>query len=476
MKFYLHTWAVLFLFTSSLSVQAETKYPKGFTWGVAFSAHQAEGNFGGGEFGDWWKFEHPPAGKKSPIGNGDNADIAVDHWHRYPEDIQLAKDLGTDSVRTSIAWEKVNPRPGEFNLAAIEHYQDVFKKMREAGIRPMIAFQHFTHPQWFHDRGGWLSPESPKWFLDYATFVVDHLGKYCDLWIVQNEPMMLVIMAYLNPLMPPNLGSPEAAFESAYNMGRAYRMVATMIHRKQGRTTDARGADGGLRGVGLANSLGYFEPANPNSAKDRYAVQLMADWMNWDLQRGIITGHLKFTFPHSNPARIWEKDMPARDLPADEFGPFFDWLGANYYSKSVVKYSSYKSNPIEFVSPPEQPADNWWPIYPQGMENILRQFAERFPGYPLVVTENGLADAKDRFRPAFIRDHLAAIDRALFGSERGPALDIRGYYHWSLFDNFEWLEGYKYRFGLVEIKYDQNLKRVTRPSFGVYRDEILKRK
>jgi beta-glucosidase len=448
--------------------QAGGKYPEGFVWGVAFSAHQAEGVAGGGEAGDWFRFEHPMSGK-SPIENGDTADLAVDHWNRYAEDLELAKRTGVRSVRISIAWEKVEPEEGRFNPSVLDHYRDVLVKMHELGLRPMVALHHYTHPQWFHDRGGWLSEDGPRKFLRYAEQVVGRLAGLCDLWITFNEPMILVVMGYERGLFPPNLRGPDNAFKAAVGLARAHRLVATMIHEVQG-ISHQTGGQGALRGVGVVNSFGVYDPFNKNDAEDVRVTNTMREWMNWALIRGILTGELRLRYPHARVPVPFYRPLDPSEADASPI----DWLGVNYYSRNLIRAKG-GDDPVGFASIAGPVADNWWPIYAEGMERILREATAEFPRLPLVVSENGLADARDAKRPDFIRDHLRFLDRVVLGSEKGPALDVRGYYHWSLFDNFEWLRGYQDRFGLYEVRYDQGLARVPRPSVVVFREEILRR-
>jgi len=444
---------------------AAPRYPDNFLWGVAFSAHQTEGSTGGGEAGDWWLYEHPAPGKASPIANGDTADLAVDHWNRYPEDIRIAKSLGVNTVRTSIAWEKLEPAPGVFSTEAIAHYRQVLQTMRAQGLRPMIALHHFTHPQWFHDRGGWLSADSPAVFARYAKRVVSELGDLCELWITFNEPMVLVTMGYLKGEIPPLQASLDSAYEAAYQIARAHRMAAAAIH-------DAQGPGG----IGLANSFQLYDPFDPGNPMDVRAADTLADLNNWAFVRGVLAQEMEFTIPEEVPSsHSFRREYPATDLLPWQVHPSLDWVGVNYYARYLIRYEPTSPLRASWITPEGPVSDNGWAIYPAGLERILRQTAERFP-LPLMVSENGLSDSSDSKRPGFIHEHLAAMDHAVFGSEQGPALDVRGYYHWSLMDNFEWLSGYQYRFGLVEIDYRDGLKRVPRPSARIYADEIARRR
>ncbi|MBI3535197.1 MAG: glycoside hydrolase family 1 protein [Deltaproteobacteria bacterium] len=467
-----------FITSQTLLAENVKYYPHTFMWGAAFSAHQADGAFGGGENGDWYEFEHSLINGVSPIQHGNTADRATDHWHRYSEDYEWAQKLGLNSLRTSLAWEKIEPSFGVFSEDVIQHYRGQFQNMIARGIKPMIALHHFTHPKWFHEKGGWLNPESPKWFLEYASFVVKHLGDLCDLWITFNEPMILVVMGYLKAEIPPLMKSIDASYEASFNMARAHRMVAYHIHQVQGDSPNGRGSDGTLRGVSFVNSLQIYDPLNPNNPNDVRAAKWVTKINNWDFLRGVETGILKFDLlPELMLGKSFERAMPQEDLPPwAQKGPFMDWIGVNYYNRWFIKYNFFNLLKVEWLVPDGIKGDNGYALYPEGLEQVLRQTHTEFPKYPLIVSENGLADGEDSRRPDFIKNHLLFLDKALFGNAQNLPLDILGYYHWSLMDNFEWLHGYLYRFGLLEIQYDNDLKRVPRPSYFVYLKEIQKRK
>lgn len=437
------------------------RYPGSFLWGAAFSAHQTEGVAGGGEGGDWYRFEHETRDGKPTIASGDTADRATDFWNRHDEDFREARAIGLSTLRTSIAWEKVNPAPGVFRADVLEHYGKIFDSMRAHGIRPMIALHHFTHPTWFHERGGWLSSEGPDLFLEYATHVVDHLGDRCDLWITFNEPMILAEMGYLKGIVPPLRASLTDTYEAAYQLARAHRKVATMIHAKQGPSPNAGGE---LRGVGLAHAGPLHDPLDPQNPKDREAAEVLANLSVWDFLVAVTGDRLTFRMPAEVPGGA----SFDRAFPADE-PPALDWLGVNYYTRWLISYAAKSKLRVEWHAPTSEHGDNGWPIAPEGLGRVLLDASARFPHLPLIVTENGLADARDDRRPAFLRAALASLDEVI------GKIDVRGYYHWALTDNFEWLDGYRMRFGLVEIRYDQGLARVPRPSAGVYAQAIRER-
>jgi beta-glucosidase len=458
---------VIFLLLTTLTTaeaSAQT-YPDSFIWGAAISAHQTEGAFEGGDNGDWYQFEHQTP---APILNGDNADLAVDFWHRYPEDLKIAKSLGINSLRISIAWEKVEPSEGQFNPEVIAHYRDILLMMRSLGIRPMVALHHCTHPLWFQAQGGWLTKQSPLQFARYADYVVSQLGDLCDLWITFNEPMVLVNEGFITGKFPPLVHSIPSAFEAAFNLARAHRLATALIHLRQ--PPVARSVPG-LHGVGLVNSLPLYAPKSAGNPIDELATYLTDEFANWAFLDAAVNGKLIW---HQG---IFESDMK-RELPKIEqeisgvtSSPEVDWLGMNYYSRYEISMDWSFHFHAESKSPTGVVGDNGWAVYPEGLEKVLRKGASRFH-VPWIVSENGVADVSDRIRPDFIKQSLQSLDHVVTGEH---PLDVRGYYHWSLMDNFEWLLGYTQKFGLVQVDFENNLTRTPRSSAYVYQSEIESR-
>ena len=451
---------------------AQATYPSTFLWGAAMSAHQVEGLTGGGENADWFPFEHTPG---RIYGNA-NADVATDHWRRYPGDFQLASGIGLNTIRTSLAWEKVEPSEGTFDHDVIQHYRDVLTSMHQQGLRPMITLLHGTTPLWFQNNGGFLARDSPQLFAAYVAFAVRNLSDLCDLWVTINEPMALLGGGYLEGTIPPQIASPESAITAAWNMIRAHRLATATIHALQ--PVIARGtADTGLRGVGLVNSWDLYEPYNPLDPLDDLVTSIYIELSNWTFAKGAVYG----TFEIDKVlGQLLGKDFARPSGALDDAGeiasPVLDWIGVNYYTLWAVQY---KLGSLPNLMVPRALAgkltDIGRAVYPPGTERILRDAAAQFPGFPLVMTENGVSDAADRLRPQFIVDTLHYLDRARFGHDGLPAIDVRGYYHWSLTDDFEWEWGYFSRYGLNQILYDQNLQRVPRASATVYCQQILER-
>lgn len=436
-----------------------------FGYGAAISAHQTEGATGGAEAGDWWAFEHgfdptsaalKPLGRK-PIARNENADIAVDHWHRYDEDFALAAALGLKSVRISIAWEKVEPEPGRFSREALSHYRAVLRSMRRHGLEPMVALHHFTHPRWFHERGGWPHGASAAYFERYARVVVTALDDLCDQWISFNEPSISVHLGYISGAYPPNERSLPRAFMAGLSFVRAHQGLARWIHRNSVAAPDAPRIGNRRDGrdeLGLVSSLQLYSPRNALSPLDHAAAWALDELANWTFLRVLL-----------REPTLRETSERPDERP--------DWLGVNYYGRFLVGVG----HPVRETPPrcvdSDRVADNGWCLYPPGLTTMLRKQAAQAPGVPLIVGENGLADAADALRPAVLRESLAAMDTARRGDATHPPVDVRAYFHWSLIDNFEWLHGYAHRFGLIGVERD--LVRRPRASAAVYAAEIRRR-
>jgi beta-glucosidase len=453
-------------------VLAQETYPSTFLWGAAMSAHQVEGLTGGGQNADWYPFEHTPGN----IYGNQNADVATDLWDRYPGDFQLASGIGLNTIRTSLAWEKIEPAEGQFNHEVIQHYRDVLTYMRQQGLRPMITLLHGTTPLWFQNNRGFLAQNSPQLFASYVAFAVRNLGDLCDLWVTINEPMSLLGGGYLEGTIPPQIASPASAIIAAWNMIRAHRLATATIHALQPLTSPNTPGTA-LRGVGLVNSWDLYEPYNRLDPLDDLVTSIYIELSNWAFAKGAVYANFEID---NVLGQILGKNLArpsgTLDDPGENASPVLDWIGVNYYTIWAVQF---KLGSLPSLVVPTALAGNLTDIgravYPQGTEQILRDAAAQFPGFPLVMTENGVSDAADRLRPQFIVDTLHYLDLAKFGHDGLPAIDVRGYYHWSLTDDFEWQWGYFSRYGLNQILYDQNLQRVPRPSATVYCQQILSR-
>jgi beta-glucosidase len=381
-----------------------TTFPADFLWGAATSAHQVEG---GNVGSDWWRFEHDP-GSAATESSGD----AIDHYHRYADDFRLLASLGHNAHRLSVEWARIEPAPGEVSTAALEHYRRVLDALAETGMTSFVTLHHFTLPAWFADRGGWLAPDALPLFERYCRTVLDALGDRIDLVGTINEPQMVALHGYLEGYHPP--GATNAVLWK-----RVGRVLLEAHHRAVAVTRETCDAP-----PGLLVQLPVLAPARDDAVTTELCRQLTAEIV----------------------------DLYLDDLRPGSGG---DWLGVQYYRKNWVDPAS----PTLFAPPPDGSAltQMGWAVHPDGLRAVLHRAART--GLPLYVTENGIATQDDDERIDYLEAHLAAVLAA-----RREGVDVRGYLHWSAFDNFEWSEGYRPLFGMVAVDRDDGFRRVPRPS------------
>lgn len=370
-------------------------FPAHFHFGTATSATQIEGTPAAT---DWAEFAATPG----RIKHGDRPDIACDHWQRIAQDTALIARLGVTAHRLSIEWARVEPEPGRFDDAALEHYCAELDALLAVGVEPVLTLHHFSFPSWLARRGGATAAELPSRFETYARRVARIVGKRVTRFLTINEPNVLIAQGYILGVWPPGVSAPARVPGAVRNLRRAHVAAYRALHEVLPHAQ-----------VGLAHHVRVATPASPRLL-DRAAA-----------------GLLDLTFN-----RLF------LDLPQD-------FLGLNYYSRDIVRFDARK--PAELfaargVSPGAALSDLNWEIYPQGLGTVLRSLARR--GKPIWITENGVADADDRLRARFIVEHLQEVSAAIASGVR-----VEGYLHWSLLDNFEWAEGYEPRFGLYAVDY-----------------------
>ena len=389
------------------------KFPEGFFWGTATSAHQIEG----GQNNDWIEWE---PGK---INDGTLSGQACDSWNRYLEDFDLIQKLNNNAYRFSIEWSRIEPEEGKWNQAAINRYQQMVVELQKLGIEPFVTLHHFTNPNWFAKKGGWKNKQAPELFSRYCQKMVESLPpvKY---WISLNEPDVYTELGFLAGYWPPQEKSISAANEVRKNLVKAHRLAYGLIKKVDSQSE-----------VGIAKNLIAFDPYRSWLPTDHLAVRLGHQWHN-----------------------RWFLEQTANSL---------DFIGINYYYHSRVKLKLYQSSTFFKDTVPQNVpvSDYGWEIYPEGLGRGI-EFAARF-NKPLYITENGIADAKDKMRIKFIQDHLVVLHQKIL-----EGYDIRGYFHWSLMDNFEWREGYSKKFGLFSVNF-KTQERKIRPS-GEYYAQIAR--
>jgi beta-glucosidase len=427
------------------------RFPPGFEFGTATAAYQIEGAVAEDGRGRsvWDTFSHTPG----TISGGDTGDVACDSYHRYGEDIALMRGLGVRAYRFSIAWPRVLPSgSGAVNPAGLDYYKRLVDGLREAGIEPVATLFHWDLPQALQDAGGWQDRDTAARFADYATAVADGLGDRVGRWITLNEPVVVTMNGHVEGSHAPGLKLGFGAFAVAHHQLLGHGLAVAAL----------RAATPGLP-VGITNNYGPCQPATDAEA-DKNATAL------WDA----LHNHL-FTDPvllHRYPQLTSQLAAEVvRDGDLDTIGAPIDFLGVNYYFPELVRADP--SAPLGMAPvqwPSSQRTSFGWPVVPEGLTETLTGLRERYPDLPpLYVTENGAAYPQPQHDPgrvSYLDGHLRAVRAAI-----DAGVDVRGYYCWSLLDNFEWAEGFAQRFGLVHVDFD-TLARTPKDSYGWYRDVI----
>ncbi len=395
----------------------DSKWPAGFLWGTATAAHQVEG---GNTRNDWARFEAQPG----VIKHGDKSGSAADHWNRVAEDIGLMKTLGANAYRFSIEWSRLEPVEGTWDDAAWAHYADELTQLRAAGIEPMVTLLHFTLPTWMADRGGAVAPDFPDRFARFAAEAAKRLGPQVTWWCTINEPQVQMFFGYVAGMWPPAKKDNPLAVQAFAGLLRAHAKAAAAL----------RAGDADAK-IGVASNMIVFQPAARWNLLEQIVASKVANGFNWAFYESIATGRLAFSTP----------GFPTLDEPAPELAGTLDWVGINYYRRNLITFAPSSPGMVEIHPGPGQQTDAGIEIYPEGLLELIRESHRRYP-LPILVTENGLADSAGTMRAMFIRQHTYAIRQAIT-----EGIDVRGSFHWSLMDNFEWAEGYGARFGLYRL-------------------------
>lgn len=418
------------------------KFPEGFLWGTSTSGHQIEGyNYNS----DWWEFE-----QQGKIYDGTKSEKAVDYWNRYEEDHRLMKELGYQAFRLGIEWAKIEPEEGKYDKSAIEHYRKILQSLKDSQIKICLTVYHWVLPLWVAKKGGWENEKIVDWFAEYTKVVVSEFGEYPDLWVTLNEPLVPATAGYLAGEFPPEKKSLPLFFKVVERELKAHAKAYEIIHNT---VKEAK--------VGIAQAYQWIEPWGSKYFKGIWEkimtkIFRIGSYEAWD--NAIITGNLKF--PAMKPITI----SGLKDS--------YDYSGINYYTRMSLKFDIKKKEQafIDFESIPEgiEKTQMGWQIYPEGFYKIIKYNWEKFKK-PIYILENGIADPEDIQRPKYIISHISEMHRAI-----QEGCDVKGYFHWSFIDNFEWRKGFAMKFGLIECDYsDPELKRKPRKSAYLY-SEIIK--
>jgi beta-glucosidase len=404
------------------------KLPDHFLLGAATAATQIEGGDTNNTWYDW--------SVKGKIKDGSSCIRANDHWNRYPEDTKLMKQLNLEIYRMGLEWSRIEPENGRFDGEVLERYRKEIKLLLENGIKPLVTLHHFSNPLWFAAEGEFEKPSCVRYFERYTRYVVEKLGDLVCEFVTINEPNIYMANGYYFGDWPPG----KKDFRLSMKIGRHMTLCHIAAYKAIHEIRRKKGFPGKTM-VGVANHLRVFDPCS-GSPLDRLAAKLMRHIFQDAVMKAMSSGFLVPPLGFGAPAGR---------------GRFYDFVGINYYSRSGVRFKGFKD-----VTLPGNPQnDLGWEIYPEGLTRLCRYYSPRYRA-PIWITENGTCDARDAFRTEYIHAHLREISKLC---EEG--IPVERYYHWTLMDNFEWLEGEAARFGLVEVDFETQ-KRTIRKSGRFY--------
>lgn len=419
-----------------------TRFPDGFLWGAATAAYQIEGSplADGAGPSIWHRFSHTPG----RVANGDTGDVACDHYRRSAGDVALMRELGLQAYRFSLSWSRILPEGrGAVNAKGLAFYDRLVDQLLQAGIQPMVTLYHWDLPAALDDRGGWLNRDIAQWFADYAQVAVKALGDRIGYWVTLNEPWVVMDGGYLNGGLAPGHRNWYEAPIASHHLLLAHGAGMQAIRAAGGRQ------------AGLVVNL---EPKYPASDRpeDRTAAERAEAYMNRQYLDPVLLGR--------NPDELSEMfgaawpHWTARDL--ELVHQPLDFLGINYYTRAVVAHDDRVelTRAARVPQPRQTHTTMGWEVNPGSLTDVLQWVRQRYGSLPLFITENGAAFydppaaagpvVEDPLRVAYLAGHLDAARQAVAGG-----VDLRGYFVWSLLDNFEWSHGYGQRFGIVHVDF-----------------------
>jgi beta-glucosidase len=412
--------------------RATFNFPRGFLWGTATASHQVEGNNKNNNF---WAWEQEPG----RIINGHKSGLACDWWGgRWREDFDRIIESGQNAHRFSVEWSRIQPTPDRWDEDALDHYREMLQRLHASDITPMVTLHHFCDPLWISEIGGWENEKVVGYFETYVNKVVEALSEYANLWITINEPNVLVVYAYLFGIFPPGKKDIRTLGKVYTNLLRAHSAAYHSIHNIQ---PTAR--------VGFTINYRSTKPAYKWNPLDRYLVRLTDSSFNNAFLRAVHTGILKLL--------LFRKRIP-------EAKGTQDFLGLNYFTREFVAFSLLQPGNVfirQFFShEAELSTTGFIANEPEGMFEALK-WGLQFK-VPIIITENGIEDEDDSIRPSYLIQHLHQIWRGI--NFNWP---VKGYFHWTLVDNFEWERGWTQRFGLWELDTETQGRR-KRPSADLF--------
>ena len=435
------------------------RFPDGFLWGAATASYQIEGSplADGAGASIWHRFSHTPG----TTHNGDTGDVACDHYRRWQEDVALMREMGLKAYRFSISWPRVLPEgKGTVNPAGLDFYDRLVDALLEAGIEPMITLYHWDLPGALQDLGGWANREIVNWFGDYTQVVAQRLGDRVRLWATLNEPWVFTFLGYVQGYHAPGMRDLWAGLRAVHHALLAHgEAVARMraILPEQVR-------------VGIVLNLAPQHPAT-DSEEDKAAAERVHAMNNALFVEPLVKG----TYPALVEQMVSFAWPTIQSGDMERIAQPIDFIGVNYYSRGIVKHAEHGYLQAEGVgNEGAQYTDMGWEVYPDGLYEILQWVHSEAPQLSLYVTENGAAfrdelqDGRvaDGQRLEYLRQHFTQAHRAI-----QDGVPLKGYFVWSLMDNFEWAYGYSKRFGIVYVDYATQ-RRIWKDSARWYQQVI----
>ncbi len=407
--------------------QATYHFPKGFLWGTATAAYQVEGNTTNST---WWNWEQ----QSGRILNGDRSGLACDWWGgRWREDLDRAAEGGQNAHRISVEWSRIQPTPDHWDEDALDHYRQMARGMLERGITPMVTLHHFSNPLWLAEQGGWENATTVDRFSAFTRKVVEALREYVSLWVTINEPNVYTYSSYMGGQFPPGKNDLQTGFLVMANLLRGHAAAYQAIHTIQ---PNAR--------AGLAINYTSFFPARAWFPPDALISRIISTMFNDFFPRALTDGKLNYIIRRERLPQVAHTQ---------------DFLGVNYYTRYHVKFDLAERNSLfgrrYYPQGMDMGDTGYYANVPEGMFEAL-QWGRKY-GVPMIVTENGVEDAEDRIRPRYMAQHIHQIWRAVNFN-----YPVKGYFHWSLVDNFEWERGWTQHFGLWELDVKTQARRKRR--------------
>jgi len=395
------------------------KFPENFLWGTSTSAHQTEGDC---KNNDWShhtfeKYQDRLPWMAKALKQIPDVGSACDSFNKYSRDYDFIEKMNNNSYRMSVEWARIEPKPGEFDQKTIDHYRKMLEDLKKRNIKVMLTLHHFTNPDWFILKKGWEKSKNTKYFLEFVEFVIKNLGDLVDFWITFNEPDVYMYCSYFQGWWPPMKKKKLLGWKVFFNLARTHKRAYFLIHKIIKEKFDQKPK------VGIANSLQAYQSFVKHRFFDHFQV-------------------------------YWKYKIFNNSFYSLSNIKSHDFLGVNYYFSVDLTGRKLKRMVIQ----PDQGrpvTDMNWQIYPNGIYEVL---VDLLPYQkPVYITENGIATTDEALRKKFIKEHLKQIYHAI-----KIGVDARGYFYWSLLDNYEWAEGYKPKFGLVKVDFDTKQRQLKK--------------